>query len=85
MCDKLGVEKNICSAKDVKVSVTEAETDCIIIMINSSAEDREGTVQLNKGYTELKVVYGQSDAAVKNNEVQFTLKADESAVLRLKI
>lgn len=84
LCYKLGVEKNICSAKDVKVSVSETDTECIIIMINSSSEDKKGTVKLDKKYTDVKVVYGNSNASLENNTVHFTLKADESAVLRLK-
>lgn len=84
LCYSLGVEKNICSAEDVKVSVSETDTECIIIMINSSSQDKKGTIKLDKKYTDIKVVYGNSDASTENNNVHFTLKADESAVLRLK-
>ena len=84
LCYRLGVEKNICSAKDVKVSVTETEEKCIMIMINSASETREGIVTLGRGYKELQVVYGNGNANVKGSEVHFTLQADESTVLRLR-
>ena len=83
-CYQLGVAKNICSAKDVKVSVTETEEECIMILINSASEAREGIITLGRVYNELQVVYGNGNANVKGSEIHFTLQADESTVLRLR-
>ncbi len=83
LCNQLGIENNICSSKDVKVSVTETDTDCLIIMINSAPENRKGTIRLNRTYDTLKVVYGECKTSVSNDKVSFVLHADHSTVLRL--
>ena len=84
LAKKLGVAGNICSVKDVKVSVTNTEKACMIILINSASEMREGMVEVEQVYSKVQVVYGNGKASVNGNKVQFTLAADESAVLRLE-
>lgn len=84
LCYRLGVEKNNCSAKNLKYSVAETEKECMMILINSASEDRTGTIFLEKPYQELQVVYGTAEAVVEGKEVRFTLPADKSAVFRLK-
>ena len=84
ICYKAGVSKNICSAEDVKVSVIETDTDCIIMMINSSSQNKSGEIKLSKNYTVSNVIYSSADVSLKGNILNFTLEADASAVIRLK-
>ena len=81
-CDKLGINKNICTAKDVKISLLETEESALIIAINSSPEKRTGTVALNKEYSALHVAFGQAEAEIQGKELLLTLEPNKSAVLR---
>ena len=83
LCSKLGVKENLCSAKDVKVSLVETENSAIIIAINSSSQKRNGAISLNKEYENVQVVYGQGEAEIQGKELRFELEANKSAVLRL--
>ena len=85
LCDKLGIKKNICSAKDVKISLSETDTEAMIIAINSASGRRSGVISLNRDYAEAEVVYGNCEVQVNGSELKFTLEADKSAVLRLKV
>ena len=81
-CDKLGVAKNICTAKDVKISLLETENSALIIAINSSSEKRTGKVALKKDYASLHVAFGQADVEMQGNDFVFTLEPNKSAVIR---
>lgn len=85
LCDKLGIKKNICSAKDVKISLSETDKEAMIIAINSASKRRNGVISLNRDYAEVHVVYGNCEAEVNRRELKFTLEADKSAVLRLQV
>jgi len=84
LCEKLGIKGNLCSAKDVKVSVSETEDAGMIIAINSASEKREGVITLEREYADVKVVYGQCQVAVSGRKVQLVLNGDKSAVLKLE-
>ena len=83
LCDKLAISKNLCSAKDVKVSLIETENSAIIIAINSSSDKRSGVISLNKEYKTVEVVYGQGEAEIQGQELKFALEANKSCVFRL--
>ncbi|MBO5275017.1 MAG: beta-galactosidase [Clostridia bacterium] len=83
LCRSLGVDENRCSVPDVKVSVLTTDKECMLILINSASADREGLIRLEEAYVETKTVYGRCDATVCGSTLRFTLKANESAVLRL--
>ncbi len=83
LCRSLGVDENRCSVPDVKVSVLTTDKECMLILINSASADREGLIRLEEAYVETKTVYGRCDATVCGSTLCFTLKANESAVLRL--
>lgn len=85
ICERMGVEKNFCSAPDVKASYIKNGNDIcdIIILINSSCEDRSGEIVLSAEYTGCTDVYGNAVCEVKNGSLAFSLKGDESAIIRL--
>ena len=84
LCYGLGIAKNLCTAADVKVSVTETENECMLILINSASEDKVGAIRLEKAYGSVETVYGNGFAQLKGTDVQFSLKADESTVFYLR-
>ena len=81
--DSLSLDKNFCSAKDVKVSLIETDKECLAILINNASEEKNGTIELNKIYKNVKCVYGHSNCFIKNNTIEFTLGKDKSAILKL--
>lgn len=84
LCRSLDVAENCCSATDVKVSIIEAQSECLVFLINSAASKKAGTVALPKAYRSAEIVFGSGSATANGTELHFTLGADESAVLYLQ-
>jgi len=81
-----GVEKNICDAKDVKVTYIKAEekeTNDILILINSVKEDKKGSIKLDKAYTSCEDIYGNTICTLSGDKLEFSIISDESAVVKL--
>lgn len=84
LCKELGVRQNICSAKDVKVSILNSKGDAdIAIIINSAKNDAKGTVLCDCRYSDCKTVYGNAEAVPCDSGFEFTLEADKSAIIKL--
>jgi len=83
ICKEIGIEGNICSVRDVKVSVIETDKEGIIILINSGENNAEGTIILDNTYKNVSCVYESCDCSIINNGVKFTIEGDKSAVLKL--
>lgn len=83
ICKNLSIKGNCCSAKDVKVSIIEAYNECIMILINNSPEDKQGTIKTEKNYKNVKPVYNDCICTIDKDEVKFTLGADKSVILKL--
>ena len=83
ICYDSGIEKNICSASDVKISIIKTNSECLIIAINSAQVPKNGTVKLSEQYDTVKTVYGNCSPALHPESITFSLRADESCVLRL--
>jgi beta-galactosidase len=80
-----GVNKNLCSASGVKVSVLNAKDglSSLIILINSNHEDSAGEITLSAPATSVSVEYGKVDCNVLNGKVNFSLKSRKSAMLKV--
>lgn len=81
-----GVEKNICDAKDVKVTYIKAEekeTNDILILINSVKEDKKGSIQLDRVYTSCEDIYGNTVCTLSGDKLEFLIPKDESSVIKL--
>ena len=83
ICYDSGIERNICSATDVKISVIKTDTECMIIAINSARIPKNGTVKLDDHYDNVKTVYGNCIPSLQPESIAFSLNADECTVLRL--
>ena len=84
LCKGLGIKGNICTAKDVKVSLISTKDESLMIMINSAHENRSGEVVLDNSYCNFSVVLGNCDASIADGKFTFKINADESAVIRFK-
>jgi hypothetical protein len=84
LCYGAGIRKNPCSVSEVKVSVIQTEEgDDLVILINSAPQPKNGIIRLDRAYRSAKTVYGTSEAEIQKDALTFSLKSDESAVIRL--
>lgn len=88
ICAEAGVDKNICSAEDVKVSYlktdrSQSDSDAVII-INSNHKTAKGHIQLSEAYTGASLLLGESRFRLSGKELCIELDADTSCVIRLK-
>lgn len=84
LCYGAGIRKNPCSVSEVKVSVIQTEEgDDLVILINSASQFKNGIIRLDRAYRSAKTVYGTSEAEIQKDALTFSLKSDESAVIRL--
>ncbi len=84
--DEAGVDKNICSAADVKVSYikTDSLQDAdIMILINSSDKKSDGTVKTEREYKSCCDVYGNAVCAIGKSGMDFSVEANKCAVIKL--
>jgi len=85
LCHELHLDKNICSAPDVKVSVIRSGVDMLVILINSAKERRQGIITLPALCECGSTVYGSCDWESTGNRLQFSLDGSHSAVIRLLV
>ena len=85
ICRQKGVEGNICTAPDVKVSVLYGKDgkEDLVILINSAHKTAEGKVLNGRIYQKYNVVYGNAQVSVSEEGFSFTLAPDESTIVRL--
>ena len=84
LCEECDIPKNPCTAEGVKVSLlkTDEKADGVVL-INSLPKTATGELQLDAAYASVETVLGDAQAQLKDGKLCFTLKGDESAVLRL--
>ena len=80
-----GVNKNICSASGVKVSVITAsdKKSALLILINSGNEKVSGDIALNGEILNNSIEYGEINTNITNNKFNFTLNAKKSAIVKV--
>ena len=88
LCTQAGIRPNICSAEGVKVSYLKTDAEQYsadaLILINSSKKAAKGSIHLDRSYIECMLILGNPIAQLKDSVLEFTLNADESAVIRLQ-
>ena len=82
-----GVTSNICSAEGVKVSYLKTDADQYtadaLVLINSVKKPANGSIKLDRCYTNCTPVLGNVTAQLKDGSLDFALNPDESCVIRL--
>ena len=80
-----GVNKNICSANGVKVSVITAndKKSALLILINSKNEKALGEICLSKYINSVSVEYGYADCEINGNLLKINLDNRKSAIIKV--
>ena len=80
-----GVNKNICTASGVKVSVITAKDkkSALVILINSEAEKVSGDITLNGEILDLSVEYGVAECKASGNLLKISLDSNKSAIIKV--
>lgn len=81
LCREVGIDGNICTAEDVKVTVVQHEAGLLVFLINSAAAPRCGNIQLPMLGSSSETVYGSCRHTVQVQQLEFTLDSDQCAVI----
>ncbi|MBQ3084615.1 MAG: beta-galactosidase trimerization domain-containing protein, partial [Clostridia bacterium] len=85
LCKEVGLRPNYCSAKDVKVTILRHQSTLLIILINSAADNRTGSIALPAACSRSQTVYGSCDHSLNAQTLPFSIEGNKSTVIRLEI
>jgi len=84
ICREMGINPNICTVEDVKVTVVKHEAVLLVFLINSAAAPRCGSIQLPAFCSNSETVYGNCRHIVRAQQLEFSLDSDQSAVICIR-
>ncbi|MBQ7090509.1 MAG: beta-galactosidase, partial [Clostridia bacterium] len=79
LCKEVGLRPNCCSAKDVKVTILQHQSTLLIILINSAADNRTGSIALPTACSHSQTVYGSCDHSLNAQTLIFSIEGNKSA------
>ena len=84
LCREVGIDRTICTAEDVKVTVVQHEDGLLVFLINSAAAPRCGNIRLPVPCSSSETVYGSCRHTVQAQQLEFSLDSDQSAVICIR-